>query len=307
MSKGYENITLLLLNHKQPDKAISVLNEARRRFPDQPGFSYYLAVALERAKQHQQALSVFEQTEVEAQSEKPSMLSGEFYFEFGATAEQAGLYDRAAQLMKKSLVLEDDPRKIANTSNYLGYMWVDHNLNVEEGGDLIKRALEVDPDNGAYLDSLGWYYYRTNQFDQATAQLTKAVQKTEPEDPTVYEHLGDAYWKQNDVAKAVGCWQKAIDLDPKSPDVPELSKKIAASKAPRAGGSRADAKRLNRSWARQPSPTCSRMKRALSRAASGRLSRAIFCIHSRQILASSANAACTVSAMRAGVSASAPA
>ena len=230
--QGYENITLMLLNHKQPERAITVLNEARRRFPDRPGFSYLLAVALERAKQHRQSLSVFEQTEVEAQNVQPSLLSGQFYFEFGATAEQAGLYDRAAQLMKKSLGLEDDPRLIANTSNYLGYMWVDHNLNVEEGGDLIKRAVEVDPDNGAYLDSLGWYYYKTNQFEQATTQLTKAVQKTEPEDPTVYEHLGDAYWKQNDVAKATSCWQKAIDLDPKGPDVPELNKKIAAAKAP---------------------------------------------------------------------------
>ncbi len=228
--QGYETITLMLLNHKQPEKAVAVLTDARRRFPDRPGFTYLLAVAYERAKQHQQSLTAFEQAELEAQSTQPSLLSGQFYFEFGATAEQAGLYDRAAQLLKKSLGLEDDPKLIANTSNYLGYMWVDHNLNIEEGGDLIKRAVEAYPDNGAYLDSLGWYYYRTNQFEQATAQLTKAVQDTEPEDPTVYGHLGDAYAKQNDNAKAVGCWQKAIDLDPTNPEVPELTKKIAAAK-----------------------------------------------------------------------------
>ena len=232
--QGYENVSLMLLNHKQADKAVAILNEARHRFPDRPWFSYLLAVALERAKQHQQSLAIFEQTEIEAQNTQPSLLSGQFYFEFGETAEQAGLYDRAGQLMKKSLGLEEDPRLIANTSNYLGYMWVDHNMNVEEGGDLIKRAVETDPDNGAYLDSLGWYYYKTNQLDQATAQLTKAVQKTEPEDPTVYEHLGDAYWKQNDGSKAAGCWQRAIDLDPKGADVPELNKKIAAAKAPAA-------------------------------------------------------------------------
>ena len=230
--QGYETLSLLLLDHKLPEKAVSVLTEARKRFPDRPGFSYLLAIALERTKQHKESLAVFEQTEVEAQSTQPSLLSGQFYFEYGAAAEQAGLYDRAALLMKKSLGMEDNPRLLANTSNYLGYMWVDHNLNVEEGGELIKRAVEVDPDNGAYLDSLGWYYYKTNQFDQATVQLTKAIQKTEPEDPTVYEHLGDTYWKQNDTAKATECWQKAVDLDPKGTDVPELTKKIAAAKAP---------------------------------------------------------------------------
>ncbi len=230
--QSYENITLMLLSHRLPEKAITVLNEARRRFPDRPGFAYLLAVALERTKQHQQSLSLFEQTEVEAQSVQPSLLSGQFYFDFGATAEQAGLFDRAAQLMQKSLSLEENPQQIANTSNYLGYMWVDHNVHVEEGGDLIKRALEVEPENGAYLDSLGWYYYKTNQLEQATAQLTKAIQKTEPADPTVYEHLGDTYWKQNDATKATSCWQKAIELDPKANDVPELNKKIAAAKVP---------------------------------------------------------------------------
>ena len=230
--QGYGNVVRMLLNHKQSEKAIAVLTEARKRFPDQPWFLYRLAEALEQAKQHQQSLLAFEQTEVEAQGTQPSLLDGQFYFEFGATAEQAGLYDRAAQLMKKSLGMEEDPRLIAITANYLGYMWVDHSTNVEEGGDLIKRALEADPENGAYLDSMGWYYYRTNQFEQATTLLTKAVQKTEPEDPTVYEHLGDAYWKQNDAVKAVSSWQRAIDLDPSGTNVPDLNKKIAAAKPP---------------------------------------------------------------------------
>ncbi len=88
--QGYETVTLMLLNHKQPEKAITVLNEARRRFPDRPGFTYLLAVSLERAKQHQQSLTAFEQAELEAQTAQPSLLTSQFYFEFGATAEQAG-------------------------------------------------------------------------------------------------------------------------------------------------------------------------------------------------------------------------
>ena len=230
---GYENVALLLLQHfNQPAKALPVLVEARRRFPDRPGFGYLLAIAQEGDKQHQQSLTTFEQTELEAENDQPALLSSDFYFHYGATAEQAGLYDKAAQLLKKSLELDDTPESIARTSNYLGYMWVDHGLNVEEAGDLIKRALEIEPDNGMYVDSLGWYYYHTNHFDQALTQLARAVDLIKPDDPTVLEHLGDTYLKLNDTAKAVDCWQKALTLDPTNPNIPQLNKKIADTKTP---------------------------------------------------------------------------
>ena len=232
--EGYENVTNLLVQQHQAEKAIPILADARKRFPGQPVFSFLLAMTLERTKQHQQALEMYETTETEAQQAMPSLLDSRFYFEFGEAAEQGKLYDRAGTLLKKALELEDDTKRVALISNYLGYMWVDHNLNLEEGGDLIKRALEIDPDNGAYLDSLGWYYYHTNKFEDAVTELTKAIAATKPEDETVaevYGHLGDAYAKLNNVPKAVEAWQKAADLDPKSPTLPDLKKKIETAKA----------------------------------------------------------------------------
>jgi tetratricopeptide (TPR) repeat protein len=239
--EAYEGLALLLIDHKQPEKAVAVLTEARKRFSDQPWFAFLLAVALSETKQLQAALGMFEETVVEAQNVQPGMLNAQFYLQYGETAEQAGLYDQAAQWLKKSLETEEDPERIAVTSNYLGYMWVDHSINIEEGGALIKRALEIEPDNGAYLDSMGWYYYRTSQFDKALPELTRAVDLTKPEDPTVYEHLGDTYFKCNEVAKAVNCWQKAVELDPANPNIPELNKKIAETKAPPAAASPAPA------------------------------------------------------------------
>ena len=231
--EGYENVTNLLVQQHQAEKAIPILADARKRFPGQPVFSFLLAMTLERAKQHQPSLEMYETTETEAQQAMPALLDSRFYFEFGEAAEQGGLYDRAGTLLKKALALEDDGKRVALMSNYLGYMWVDHNLNLEEGGDLIKRALEIDPDNGAYLDSLGWYYYRTNKFEDAVAELTKAIAATKPEDETVaevYGHLGDAYAKLNNTAKALEAWQKAADLDPKSSTLSELKKKIDEAK-----------------------------------------------------------------------------
>ena len=237
---GYANVARLLLGHfKEPEKALPVLTEARRRFPDRPGFAYLLAVTLEESKQYQQALTFFAQAEAEARDGAPDLLTSLFYSQFGETAERAGLYDKAAELMKKSLNLDDNPETIANTCNYLGYMWVDANQNLEEAGDLIKRALEIDPDNGMYVDSLGWYYYHTNKFDQALVQLTRAVDLIKPEDPTVLEHLGDTYLKLNDTPKALDCWQRALTLDPANPNIPQLNKKIADAKTPPSGAAAA--------------------------------------------------------------------
>lgn len=231
--EAYESLAMLLLgdHFKQPAKAATVLTEARKRFPDQPWFTFLLAVALSQDKQLQPALRMFEQTMVEAQNVQPALLNSSFYFQYGQTAEQAGLYDRAAELLRKSLDTEDEPERLANTANYLGYMWVDHNVHLDEAGPLIQRALDISPDNGAYLDSMGWYYYHTNQFDKAVAELTRAVELTKPDDPVVYEHLGDTYSKLNDRAKASIWWQKAVELDPSNPNIPELNKKISEAKA----------------------------------------------------------------------------
>ena len=229
--RGYQDLGSLLLKRNHAEQAVKVLTEAHKRFPDQPAFTFWLGWALEENKQHQQALTTFEQAELDAQAIQPTLLDSQFYFMYGETAEQAGLYDKAADMLQKSLGMEDDQRMIANTSNYLGYMWVEHDQHLDEGGDLIKKALEIDPDNGAYLDSLGWYFYKKNQFDQAVEQLQKAVERIKPEDPLVYEHLGDAYLKLNETAKAVDAWKKALDLDPANPNIPALNKKIADTKA----------------------------------------------------------------------------
>ena len=93
--------------------------------------------------------------------------------------------------------------------------------------------METEPDNGAYLDSLGWYYYKTNHFDDALTQLQQAVEKLkheDHEDAVVYEHLGDTYLKLSDSAKALDAWQKAMELDPQNPDAAAITKKISDAK-----------------------------------------------------------------------------
>ena len=232
--ENYRMMAVLFLEHKppQPEKAAEILTEARRRFPEQPVFSYLLAVSLSSAKKYQQSLTVFEQALLEGQATSSEILQGgDFYFQYGNAAEEAGLYDKATELLRKALEMEDNTDRVAEYSNYLGYMWVEHGQNLEEAGTLIRKALEIKPDNGAFLDSLGWYYFKTSHYDKALAELMRAVDFIKPEDPVVYEHLGDTYSKLNDVTKAVDCWQKALTLNPEETNKTALAKKIEESKA----------------------------------------------------------------------------
>ncbi len=78
--------------------------------------------------------------------------------------------------------------------NYLGYMLADRDVRLDEAQKLISRALELEPDNGAYLDSLGWVYYRLNRLDDAEHVLVRALSKAGvSDDPTVHDHLGDVH------------------------------------------------------------------------------------------------------------------
>src|SRR5204862_6793811 len=181
---------LLLGPVKDAGRAVKILAEARRRFPGAPEIVYYLALAQREAKQIQQAVATFEEALHEAELDQDSeIVNAKFYFNYGATAEQAGLYEKAADLLRKSIAL--DPANAAEAYNYLGYMWADHNMRLEEAEEMIKHALQIEPNNGAYLDSLSWVEFRKGKFDQALADLLRAAKNIDREDPVVYEHIGD--------------------------------------------------------------------------------------------------------------------
>ena len=217
---------LLLGTLKDPDRAVKLLGEARRRFPGAPEIVYYLGIAQREAKQSQQAVATFEEALHEGQlEEEADFVNAKFYFNYGAAAEQAGLYDKAADLLRKSIAL--DPDNSAETFNYLGYMWADHNMNLDEAETMIRRALQSEPNNPSYLDSLGWVEFRKGQFDRALNDLLQAAKTAPREDPVVFEHIGDTYLKLNRTREALEAWQKALSLDPKNKN---LADKIQTTK-----------------------------------------------------------------------------
>ncbi len=205
---------LLLGPLKDAERAVKVLAEARQRFPDRPEMVYYHALALREAKHLQEAVATFQEALREAELDSGEMVNSRFFFDYGATAEQAGLYDKAADLFKRSIAM--DPANSADAYNYLAYMWAEQNSHLDEAADMVEHALQIDPNNGAYLDTRGWIRYRQEKYQAALDDLQQAAKNINRDDSVVYQHLGDTYLKLNKTAQALEAWQKALVLDPQN-------------------------------------------------------------------------------------------
>ena len=216
---NYLRVADMYLKQKQPDKGVDVMKRARAKFPDLPQITFSLAITLSQAKRHTESMTAFAEAQADAENSHEEMLNAAFYFQYGAAAEQAGLMEKSADLFRECIRL--DPANAAQACNYLGYMWVDHDMHLDEAGDLIKKALELDPDNGAYLDSLGWFYLKKGDPEKALKELLRAADAIKPEDATVFEHIGDVYQKMGRTADALTYWQKALALDAENTKLPE--------------------------------------------------------------------------------------
>ena len=93
--------------------------------------------------------------------------------------------------------------------------------------DLIRRAVQLRPNDGYFVDSLGWAYYRQKEFDQAVKQLERAVE-LKPDDPVINDHLGDAYWHVGRQLEAKFQWKQALDLKPEAEEEVKIKKKLEA-------------------------------------------------------------------------------
>jgi tetratricopeptide (TPR) repeat protein len=126
--------------------------------------------------------------------------------------------------------------------NYLGYSWVDKGENLEDGMQMIRRAVEQRPDDGYIVDSLGWAYYRIGDYDQAVKNLERAVE-LKPEDPTINDHLGDAYWRVGRNLEARFQWSHARDLKPEADDLKKIEDKLKVGLTDGPSSSKAEAEK----------------------------------------------------------------
>jgi len=155
------------------------------------------------------------------------------FFMRGELAERQKHYDQAEQYFNQALAL--DPEN-ANTLNYLGYMWADRGEKLPEALKMIRKAVDIEPMNGAYRDSLGWVYFKMGEYELAEDNLRQAVNRDQT-DPTVHMHLGDLYEKTGRIRLAAAQWQLSMDEFAKSSpadiepsDVAKVQKKLESAR-----------------------------------------------------------------------------
>jgi tetratricopeptide (TPR) repeat protein len=144
-----------------------------------------------------------------------------FYFR-GIARERTESWELAEADFLKALDLEPEQPFVMN---YLAYSWIEKKLHLERAKGMLVRAVELRPDDGYIVDSLGWVYYRVGEYDKGVTYLERAVE-LRPQDPVINDHLGDAYWRVGRHQEARFQWRRALSLGPEEAEVSKIEKKI---------------------------------------------------------------------------------
>lgn len=267
-SRGYQEIIDLYREQKQWPEANRTADEAAKKFPEDKDLKLILAqqmadsgkaeegiqlaknqikggpenrvsdratyvalsqiyARLKRWKEAEDALVQAQKLAVKPEEKEYVM------FVFGSLYERQKKYDQAEQAFRQVLQMDSSN---SMTLNYLGYMLADRNMHLEEALNMIKRAVELEPQNGAYLDSLGWVYFRLGNFDQAEENLRRAAEK-QPNDATIQDHLGELYAKTGKLKmaamhweRALSEWNRSVPADVDQQDVSRVQKKLESTK-----------------------------------------------------------------------------
>jgi tetratricopeptide (TPR) repeat protein len=213
---GYINLGMIYLDEDSLDLAIDVLREGViRATTGREEVQFYLGTALGRAERYDEVVTIVEPLV----REHPGEIR--FMFMMGAALERIQNHDSAAVYFER--ILKIDPNH-AQTLNYLGYMWADLGLNLQESLSMITKALEIDGENPAYLDSYGWVLYKLGRYEEAETNIKRAIELMNDQDSVLFDHLAEVCFSLGRYEEARANWERALQLDP---DNTEIKEKLA--------------------------------------------------------------------------------
>ena len=211
---------------ERKEEAIELLKQMIESDPDDLDGYMTLGDIFNREKRYREAADIYDRAAAKIDTIEKQHWN--LFFRRGIAYERLKEWDKAEPNFKQSLELSPNQAEVLN---YLGYSWIDQGVNLEEGMEMIRKAVDLRPRSGFIVDSLGWAYYRLGQYEDAVRELERAVQLM-PQDPTINDHLGDAYWRVGRKLEATFQWKIAL-ASKTPPEHPEkIEKKLAEGLAP---------------------------------------------------------------------------
>lgn len=202
------------------DSALKLLNVLTDEYGQEIEIYNALGKLYLDEKQYEKASQNYTKAIILLKTPKPS--DWFYYYGRGISFERQKIWNKAEKDFKMALKLSPDRPDVLN---YLGYSWVDQNLNLKEALSLIRKAVKLKPTSGYFVDSLGWAYYRMGKYKQAVNFLEKAV-TLQPDDPVINDHLGDVYWRVGRHNEAKFQWKQVLSLKPEKDLIEQINKKL---------------------------------------------------------------------------------
>lgn len=201
-------IALNLNREDKTDEAVSKLRELIAKNPKNLNTYMTLGALFSGKERYDDAAKVYDSAV--KMIGVPEKFHWNLFYRRGISRERLKQWELAEPNFKLALELRPDQPDVLN---YLGYSWIDMGLNLDEGLEMIRKAVRQDPKSGYIIDSLGWAQYKLGNFDEAVKELEKAI-AIMPYDATINDHLGDAYWKVGRKLEALFQWKHALNAKP---------------------------------------------------------------------------------------------
>lgn len=202
--EGHLHLGVLYYRLKKFPEAVEHLGRAVALNPKQPEGHIVLGLAYLQQDQFERSVEVFE----EGIRNNPT--NADLYFNQGTAYDKLNRFDDVVRSMETAIKL--DPHH-ADALNYLGYSYAEKGIKIDQALSLTKQAVALKPENGYYVDSLGWAFFKSGQLPEALKQIQRAAALV-GDDPVIYEHLGDIYAKQERLSDAREAWLHSLELDP---------------------------------------------------------------------------------------------
>jgi tetratricopeptide (TPR) repeat protein len=205
------------------EEAVKTLKTLVKENPSDYAGYMALGGVLSTEKRYDESIDVYKQALTQLDADDPRFWP--LHYRLGISYERTKQWPKAEETFLHALELSPNQPDILN---YLGYSWVDMNINLDEGLEMIQKAVEMRPRDGYITDSLGWAYYRLGDFEKAVESLERATD-LRPRDATINDHLGDAYWRVGRKLEAVYQWSQVLGMEGEDIDKKRVIEKMNAA------------------------------------------------------------------------------